>query len=85
MKWYLAALVQRPDSYSERLAAGVTIVEARTMGLAFHKRGFVDRAALGTNGAIGPKANLKPFAGLGFVVKDRIGEVIHGFNSSGAY
>ena len=48
------------------------LVQARAMGLALHERGFANHAAVRADRTIGPKAGFKPFAGLGFVVKDRI-------------
>ena len=69
---YLAALIQGADRDCEGLATCVALVQARTMRLAFHGRCFVDGAAMRADGAIGPKASLKPFTGLCFVVKDRV-------------
>ncbi len=80
MERNLAALVKRAHGYGERLATGVALEQAGAMGLASHERCFANRAAMWADRAIGPKASLKPFTGLGFIMEDRIGKIVHGRN-----
>jgi len=68
----MAALVQRADCHSERLATSIALIQAGAVRLAVHERGFVDRAALGANGTVWPNPCLKPLAGFVGIVKDRV-------------
>jgi hypothetical protein len=77
MQRYLAALIQRADGDRERFSASVALVEAGTVALAPHEGRFIDHTAMRTNRTIRPKFPLHPFAGLSFVMKDRLRKITH--------
>src|SRR4051812_44784713 len=62
------------DRDRELLAAFGALVEASAVGLALQRLdlGLIDVAAMGANRAIRPNQSLKPFAGFGLVLKDRV-------------
>jgi hypothetical protein len=73
-----AALEHGANRHSELLTAGrfVALVHAWTVRLAFKLGDFVliGIATMRADPALGPNAALKPIAGFGFVLKDRVFE-----------
>jgi hypothetical protein len=75
----MAALVQGADRDAELLAAGVALIDTRTMGFALQAGSLIDDAAVRTDWAIRPQFRFKPCAGRVGVNEFGTGEYRHGW------